>query len=116
MLDGLRAAAAVAVVLTHVAFQTGEVVRGAGGALLGRLDAGVAVFFALSGFLLYRPYVAARWDGRPPPPVRRYALRRAARILPAYWLAPIAAGATSRPAPRGRVLPHARLAPTYTGR
>jgi peptidoglycan/LPS O-acetylase OafA/YrhL len=75
-LDGLRAVAATAVLLTHVAFRTGESTAGAGGALLGRFDAGVAVFFVLSGFLLY----PAR------PPLRRYGLRRAARILPAYWL------------------------------
>jgi peptidoglycan/LPS O-acetylase OafA/YrhL len=75
-LDGLRAVAAGAVLLTHVAFRTGETAGGGGGALLGRLDVGVAVFFALSGFLLYP-------ISQPP---RRYALRRAARILPAYWL------------------------------
>jgi peptidoglycan/LPS O-acetylase OafA/YrhL len=74
-LDGLRGVAAVAVLLTHVAFRTGETGRGAGGAVLARFDAGVAVFFVLSGFLLYRSTV----------PLRRYALRRAARILPAYW-------------------------------
>ena len=40
------------------------------------------LFFAISGFLLYRPWVAA-----PRPAPRRYARRRALRILPAYWLA-----------------------------
>ncbi len=75
-LDGLRAVAAGAVLLTHVAFRTGQTQAGAGGAVLARLDVGVAVFFVLSGFLLYP---ATR-------PVRRYALRRAARILPAYWV------------------------------
>ena len=75
-LDGLRAVAAAAVVLTHVAFRTGETGRGAGGAVLARFDAGVAIFFVLSGFLLYGS------TGR----LRRYALRRAARILPAYWV------------------------------
>jgi peptidoglycan/LPS O-acetylase OafA/YrhL len=47
----------------------------------------VAIFFVLSGFLLYRPFVAARLEGRPGPRVWRYARRRALRILPAYWLA-----------------------------
>ncbi len=74
-LDGLRAVAAAAVLLTHVAFRTGEYGRGAGGAVLARFDAGVAVFFVLSGFLLYGSTGS----------LRRYALRRAARILPAYW-------------------------------
>jgi peptidoglycan/LPS O-acetylase OafA/YrhL len=75
-LDGLRAVAAGAVLLTHVAFRTGQTQAGAGGAVLARFDAGVAVFFVLSGFLLYP---ATR-------PLGRYALRRAARILPAYWV------------------------------
>jgi peptidoglycan/LPS O-acetylase OafA/YrhL len=75
-LDGLRAVAAGAVLLTHVAFRTGQTQAGAGGAVLGRLDVGVAVFFVLSGFLLY-PRTR---------PVGRYTLRRAARILPAYWV------------------------------
>ncbi len=75
-LDGLRAVAAGTVLLTHVAFRTGETGRGAGGAVLARFDAGVAIFFVLSGFLLYGS------TGR----LRRYALRRAARILPAYWV------------------------------
>ena len=52
-LDGLRAVAAGAVLLTHVAFRTGQTQAGAGGAVLARLDVGVAVFFVLSGFLLY---------------------------------------------------------------
>jgi peptidoglycan/LPS O-acetylase OafA/YrhL len=43
------------------------------------------VFFVVSGFVLYRPFVAARADGRPEQPLRRFALRRLARVLPAYW-------------------------------
>jgi peptidoglycan/LPS O-acetylase OafA/YrhL len=45
----------------------------------------VIVFFAISGFLLYRPYVAARARDRGVPSTRRYARRRALRILPGYW-------------------------------
>jgi peptidoglycan/LPS O-acetylase OafA/YrhL len=47
----------------------------------------VYVFFALSGFLIARPYVAALLDGAPLPSSRSYAIRRVARIVPAYWLA-----------------------------
>ncbi|HVQ95952.1 MAG TPA: acyltransferase [Mycobacteriales bacterium] len=115
MLDGLRAVAAAAVLLTHVAFQTGEVARGAGGAVLGRFDAGVAVFFVLSGFLLYRPHAAALRLGRPAPGVRRYALRRAARILPAYWVALAVVAVTATTAPAGQVATHAWLGQTYLG-
>lgn len=48
---------------------------------------GVAVFFVLSGFLLYQPFVRAALDERPSPRVGSYYLRRCARILPAYWVA-----------------------------
>ena len=51
------------------------------------LDIGVAVFFLISGFLLYRPFVAAALEGRPGPSVRRFFRRRLLRIYPAYWLA-----------------------------
>lgn len=84
-LDGVRAIAVLAVIGTHSAFWTGRYNRGTGAGLLTRLDCGVAVFFALSGFLLYRPWLLRAAGGRP---VRTatYAWRRALRILPMYWL------------------------------
>ncbi len=48
---------------------------------------GVAVFFVLSGYLLARPFWQALDAGAPMPSLRIYALRRAARIIPAFWLA-----------------------------
>ena len=54
----MRACAAVGVVVTHVAFQTGHT-GGLTGRLFGRFDLAVAVFFALSGFLLWRGHAAA---------------------------------------------------------
>lgn len=48
---------------------------------------GVAMFFVLSGYLLAQPFWAALDSGRPMPSLRTYALRRAARILPGFWLA-----------------------------
>lgn len=48
---------------------------------------GVAMFFVLSGFLLARPFWQALDRGEAPPSLRTYALRRAARILPGFWLA-----------------------------
>ena len=61
-LDGLRAIAAFAIVFHHVGFRSGVTTGGDGGPstwgyYLGRLDIGVPVFFALSGFLLFRPIV-----------------------------------------------------------
>lgn len=85
-LDGYRALAAFMVVVTHVAYSTGMVVSGTVGHILGRFDFGVPLFFLMSGFLLYRPWVRAAIEGRPHPRHRRYALRRVARILPLYWL------------------------------
>ncbi len=85
-LEGMRGLAAVGVLLTHVAFQTGSTGTPLVGPLLGRLDLAVAVFFALSGFLLWRPHAAAARGSRPRPSVRSYLVHRAARILPAYWL------------------------------
>lgn len=48
---------------------------------------GVGMFFVLSGFLLARPFWQALDDGRPLPSLRTYVLRRAARIVPGFWLA-----------------------------
>jgi peptidoglycan/LPS O-acetylase OafA/YrhL len=48
---------------------------------------GVAMFFVLSGFLLARPFWQALDRGEPMPSIGTYAMRRAARILPGFWLA-----------------------------
>jgi peptidoglycan/LPS O-acetylase OafA/YrhL len=48
---------------------------------------GVGVFFVLSGFLLARPFWQALDAGERMPSLRVYALRRAARIIPGFWLA-----------------------------
>ncbi|MBV9278647.1 MAG: acyltransferase [Chloroflexi bacterium] len=88
--DGLRALAAGSVLLFHVATVTGAVVRNGSGPYLFQLDVGVDVFFVLSGFLLYRPFVSAHLAGRQPPQIGRYFKRRFLRIFPAYWLALIA--------------------------
>ncbi len=63
--------------------------EGAGGIqpYLARLNVGVAVFFVISGFLLYRPLLAARAGEGPPVRLRDYARRRVLRIVPAYWVA-----------------------------
>jgi peptidoglycan/LPS O-acetylase OafA/YrhL len=116
LLDGLRAVAALMVVGTHVAFQTGAVVNGAWGAVLARFDFGVALFFVLSGFLLVRPWLAAVTAGRPGPSTRTYLLRRAARILPAYWLVLLVALlTTARGAGATAVLSNVGLLQVYTG-
>jgi peptidoglycan/LPS O-acetylase OafA/YrhL len=51
------------------------------------LGTGVQLFFTLSGFLLFRPYIAAMLNGKPLPSARHFYWKRALRILPAYWVA-----------------------------
>jgi peptidoglycan/LPS O-acetylase OafA/YrhL len=84
--EGMRACAAMAVVVTHVALQTGHS-GGITGRLLGRFDLAVAVFFALSGFLLWRGHAAAAHGLRARPATGPYLRSRFARIVPAYLVA-----------------------------
>ena len=101
-LDGLRAVAALLVVVTHAAYLTGFTVNGGLlGRLAGRGDFGVAIFFALSGFLLHHALVSDRRDGRSD--LRAYAVRRAARVLPAYWVTLAVVVVVSRPGTRTAV-------------
>lgn len=83
--------AAFGVLLTHVAFQTGTTSAPVVGRLLERFDMAVAVFFALSGFLLWRPHAAAARGVGTRPGVLHYLRHRAARILPAYWIVVVTA-------------------------
>jgi peptidoglycan/LPS O-acetylase OafA/YrhL len=85
-LNAVRAAGAIMVVLTHAAFNTGQINQGWTGAVLSRLDFGVTLFFVLSGFLLSRPYFLTRELGRPWPSTRHFFWKRALRILPIYWV------------------------------
>jgi peptidoglycan/LPS O-acetylase OafA/YrhL len=83
-LTGIRAVAALLVMLTHAAYTTGKYTHGYVGLMYSRMEIGVPIFFVLSGFLLFGPWVkAAAWDGSPPS-VRRYGWHRVRRIMPAY--------------------------------
>jgi peptidoglycan/LPS O-acetylase OafA/YrhL len=84
--EGMRACAAIGVVLTHVGFQTGHTTWSTG-RLLGRFDLAVAVFFALSGFLLWRGHAAAARGMRHTPPTGHYLRSRIVRIMPGYLVA-----------------------------
>ena len=88
-IGGLRAVAALMVLVTHVSLNAmGN--RGPWGGLLARLDAGVAVFFVISGYLLYRPFARAVLRDEPLPRFRRYLRHRLVRIVPAYWVVVVA--------------------------
>jgi peptidoglycan/LPS O-acetylase OafA/YrhL len=92
-LDGLRGLAALGIVVLHVwMFDHGDANGGFNpqtveDMAINELRLGVVLFFVLSGFLLYRPFLAAARGERPFPVLRSYARRRAARLLPAYWFA-----------------------------
>lgn len=85
--DGYRAFAILAIVLLHLLVNSG-VVLAAGGSVGGQLIWGtlpqlVDVLFIVSGFVVFLPTVAARGDFGS---IASYSIRRAARLLPAFWL------------------------------
>lgn len=110
-IDGLRAAAALLVLVFHVAGPTG-VNQGASWVAdytnqFGRL--GVSIFFAISGFLLYRPFAMAHLEGRPAPALGPYLRRRFLRIFPAYWLALLGWALLAAPGVREGIVDHLLL-------
>jgi peptidoglycan/LPS O-acetylase OafA/YrhL len=86
--DGLRAIAALTVVAVHTSYASGVTTIHPGiGHYTARLEIGVEVFFVISGFLLYRPFVAAHMEQKAPPEKWAFWRRRLKRIIPAYWVA-----------------------------
>ena len=89
--ESLRALAALAVVATHVfvvsdgnfSSMTSSLPRRV---LLGG-GAGVWLFFALTGYLLFLPFARHVFAGGDSLDLRRYAVNRALRILPLYYAA-----------------------------
>jgi peptidoglycan/LPS O-acetylase OafA/YrhL len=87
LFDSLRAIAAVSVLVFHAALFRLLVHDSPVQAYTSHLDVGVTVFFMISGFLLYRPFVRARLNEKESPHVPAFAWRRFLRIVPAYWVA-----------------------------
>lgn len=86
-LEGVRGLAATMVVVHHAASIAGSgAVPATVETFASVMDGGVAVFFVLSGFLIYRPFARANLDGEARPKALPFLWRRAVRILPAYWL------------------------------
>ncbi len=90
-LTGVRALAALLVVGTHAAYATGKTAHGYLGLVYSRLEIGVPIFFVLSGFLLFSPWVTAAATGATPPALGSYARRRFLRVVPAYVVTVLAA-------------------------
>ncbi|SDO74314.1 Peptidoglycan/LPS O-acetylase OafA/YrhL, contains acyltransferase and SGNH-hydrolase domains [Paenibacillus sp. yr247] len=88
--DGMRALACLAVIFHHIAQrlamqqQPGWVREIQSLMLAG--NAGVSVFFVLSGFLLSYPFWRNYLGQKGLPDIRHYLFRRAARIVPGYYL------------------------------
>lgn len=85
--DSYRAVAIIGVVLFHV-FQASGVFTALGDSVAGAFSFALLahtldILFIVSGFVIYLPTVARRGDFGS---VRYFALRRAARLVPAYWV------------------------------
>ncbi|MDF2742299.1 MAG: acyltransferase, partial [Actinomycetia bacterium] len=89
-IEGVRAVAACSVLVYHCwRYSSADHVipqLGPFTAVMPHLALGVILFFALSGFLLYRPFAAAIVRDLAGPRVSAYLRNRALRILPAYWV------------------------------
>ena len=110
--DSWRALAIAGVVLLHILILSGVVGTGDDGAIArltwGTVGHAIDVLFIVSGFVVFLPTAARGRFGS----VGAYAIRRAARLLPAYWLilaimlvVTLLAGSVSAPAP-GDLLAH----------
>ena len=102
--DGLRALAAMFVLVFHAGIATliwslgkgsvsGEGTTAQFKPIFGvlapefvNMRAGIYIFFALSGYLLTRTFLAAYTLGTPLPSISRYLRNRALRIIPAFWV------------------------------
>ncbi|MGI9059912.1 MAG: acyltransferase family protein [Ktedonobacteraceae bacterium] len=93
-LDGVRAIACLTVVAFHVNLITRETQRWSPGntnllvsSIMLAGASGVTLFFILSGFLLFLPYAKVMLFEGTWPSARKFYLRRAFRIIPAYYVA-----------------------------
>ena len=85
LVDSIRAIALISVIAAHASFFMAL----GGSSSLSHLhfDFSVRVFFMISAFLLWRPWVRARLADWPAPSAAAFAWRRFLRIAPGYWLA-----------------------------
>ncbi len=89
-IESLRAIAALSVVVSHSYLIAGQGWAGGFGDVRNRLvlagGFGVDLFFVLSGYLLFWPFARAAFVTGEKLDLRRYAVNRALRILPLYYV------------------------------
>lgn len=115
-INGIRAIGALFVLTTHVGFHSAASLTSAFNGLLSRLDIGVAIFFAISGFLLFRPHTITWMRGTRGQDTKRYLWHRVLRIMPALWLAVLGAALLLEQTDTSLVtyIRHATLTQIYT--
>ena len=92
-LDGIRGLAALGVLLFHCIYATGywgslyRQSHAVGALIANAANFCVCIFFALSGFLLFREFLGAILFDEDRAPTARFLARRFLRIYPAYWAA-----------------------------
>jgi peptidoglycan/LPS O-acetylase OafA/YrhL len=84
-MDSMRAVAALSVLTYHTLHATDLPQPLSGWVRSGNL--GVALFFFISGLLLYFPFARAHIYEQRPPWALSYGVRRVVRIVPVYWAA-----------------------------
>jgi len=87
LFDAMRTVAVLGVLLIHVGAVSGANMTSWYGVATSQGRLGVRIFFMISAFLLYRPYVMAHLHDESAPAWTVYAKRRVLRIVPAYWVA-----------------------------
>jgi peptidoglycan/LPS O-acetylase OafA/YrhL len=89
-IESLRAVAAIGVLVGHIMLRYRPQGQGVPDYLFKVLVGGgfgVVLFFCLTGYLLFWPFVQQHYLGSSAVPLRRYALNRVLRILPLYYVA-----------------------------
>lgn len=120
-IDGLRGIAALSVLVFHLWLYTRPLpvvtasLNDGFDRALNELRLGLVLFFVLTGFLLFQPWLRATLTDSERPAIGSYFIRRVVRIVPAYYLALLGSIALLWPAAGtpGVRLPNTELLPLF---